>query len=480
MVNFLSMPALKMPDNALIDFQGAAAPLTNALSGYRQGMNQQYGEQQRLEQQGYQRGRDAKADSRQQVEWFGKQAAAIDRIQDPAQRGAIWNRILSKHPDAANLGPEYRDPMNGPKLVAAEAGQWRDPREDQLADLKLQGARLDVQKSQRELSAPNEKYIEMGGKLVAVGPGGAREVYSSPDPLKEILAKRLGGGQPQQQQAPMLQPQSAPGANPLLKRVADEVPGVPAQAQPAPDQIDTIYGAMTRQEAQDLAGAMLLDPRYQAAGKALLDGLQAGKGELSKPVTTQVEEKALSAAGTMGRLQEIKRLFRPEFLTIPNKLKMVGASWGSSFGGKLDPQTERDLRGYSQFKAAAFDNFNQILKELSGTAVSAQELTRQQIVQPNPGEGLFDGDDPVSFKAKIEQVERLSRAAVARMNYIRSRGLQFNKDTAEQFLRLEDVPAALDKRGSEIEAEIRRANPKADPMAIDKAVRQQIMQEFGI
>jgi hypothetical protein len=50
------------------------------------------------------------------------------------------------------LGHEYRDPMNGPKLVAAEAGQWRDPREDELANLKLQGARLDIRKTEAELA----------------------------------------------------------------------------------------------------------------------------------------------------------------------------------------------------------------------------------------------------------------------------------------------------------------------------------------
>jgi hypothetical protein len=45
---------------------------------------------------------------------------------------------------------------------------------------------------------------------------------------------------------------------------------------------------------------------------------------------------------------------------------------------------------------------------------------------------------------------------------------------------LDDVPAAIDKRGSEIEMELKRSNPRMEPGALDSKVRTQLKREFGI
>lgn len=307
--------------------------------------------------------------------------------------------------------------------------------------------------------------------------------------IMERLQKRQGGAAAPAPAQPQMQPQSAPGTplNPNIKLIADEQPQ--PQPQPAPQampeaggsMVQTPYGPMSREEATDLGGMMLLEPRFAAAGRAILDSVQGnGTVGLSKPAETQLDERTISAASTLGRLKSIRESFRPEFQQIPERIKMLGLSWGAKFGGKLPPDDQRRLQDFAKFKATAYDNFNQLLKELSGTAVSAQELSRQQIVQPNPGEGLFDGDDPVSFMGKIEQGERIARMAMARMTFMRTQGLRFNKDTAEQFMRLEDVPTAIRQRGSQIEQELRQTNPQADPMAIQEETKRRLKQEFGI
>ena len=50
---------------------------------------------------------------------------------------------------------------------------------------------------------------------------------------------------------------------------------------------------------------------------------------------------------------------------------LSGASWGAAFGGELNPGMQKQLGDFSAYKATAVDNFNQLLKEMSGTAVSA-------------------------------------------------------------------------------------------------------------
>ena len=121
---------------------------------------------------------------------------------------------------------------------------------------------------------------------------------------------------------------------------------------------------------------------------------------------------------------------------------------------------------------------NTLLKELSGAAVTPQEYERLKNDIPNAGTGIFDGDDPVSFKAKSDRARSTYRAAIARYNFMRSKGLNFDRNSLDQFLSLDDVPAAIDKRGAEIEGQLRKSG--ADPRTIDQQVRRKLKQEFGI
>lgn len=502
MVSLMNMRTVEYPSNALLDVPGLMRPLTNALQNYTQGINEAevtaYNRDQAKEQQSYTRGRQAKQDQIQLEERIGSMALAGTNLPkgDP-RRVALHRRILSQHPNAASLGPEYQNPDTAFDLIAADYGKWKDPREEEMADLKMRALKADVAKAE---APPVPKYERVENNLLRVGPDGKPEVvFTAPkqeDPIDAFIRQRLNQGA--QPQAQGFQPQSAPGtggatlqpmsnqqtAPPMLQTVADEAPAQAAPPQTAePDMVDIpMFGRMPRQEAQELGMMLQMSPKYSNLGKSILEQYGGGPGgaNIPKPAENQLAERVISAAGVLGRVADVRKQFRPEFQQIPERLKMYGASWGAAFGAKLPPDVEKQLSDYAEYRATAFDNFNQILKELSGTAVSAQELERQKLVQPNPGQGLLDGDDPVTLNAKLDRAEKTAKTAMARMNYMRSRGLEFNKDTAEQFIRLDDVPRLVERRGAEIEAEIRRANPKADPMSIEKQTQQRLRQEFGI
>lgn len=119
-----------------------------------------------------------------------------------------------------------------------------------------------------------------------------------------------------------------------------------------------------------------------------------------------------------------------------------------------------------------------MLKDLSGTAVTENEMQRQLLDLPNPGKGITDGDSPPDFEAKLNGAIKFQRSAIARARYLRSQG--FTGKPWEAGIALEDVPGLIDKRGAEIENQLKQANPNADPMAIQKATRNAIKQEFGI
>jgi hypothetical protein len=147
MKNFLQLQQFR-PGDSRID----TAPVQNALEAYGNKTMQFNQIERQNEAQQYQRGRDqmqdqrvAKADSRNDTEWYGKAAMAVDQLQGP-QRQAAWQRIIQRH-GVDGLTPEEMDPMTGPKLLMAQAGQYRDPREDKLMDLK-------VAQAQKSLAAP--------------------------------------------------------------------------------------------------------------------------------------------------------------------------------------------------------------------------------------------------------------------------------------------------------------------------------------
>ena len=173
MRNYLPLPAAQLPRNALIDMSG----LSDGIGAM--GNRNRYDEtvKRQGEQQTYERGRDAKQDARvaegdlrAKIKGLGEGAAAVDRLQDPNQRTAAWNRLIATHPDRANLPPEYLDPMRGPAMVAAEAGQWRDPREDKLMDLKIRGAEADIAKTYADAKDGGSAYGKTG--TVVQGPDG--------------------------------------------------------------------------------------------------------------------------------------------------------------------------------------------------------------------------------------------------------------------------------------------------------------------
>ena len=112
---------------------------------------------------------------------------------------------------------------------------------------------------------------------------------------------------------------------------------------------------------------------------------------------------------------------------------------------------------------AAVNNLNTVLKEVSGAAVTPQEYERIQSDQPVAGTGIFDGDDPVSFKAKDAAVRRRRSSRLSRLNFMRNQGLRLNRENLDQFMALEDVPAAIDRRGAEIGAEVAPSQPQRRP-----------------
>lgn len=171
-------------------------PVNAALDSIMQQNNQnrQFGLQQRAsdradQQFAFEQGQAKQAADRQNVELFGKRATAIDQafpVGDP-RRAPVYQNLISTHQKmfpGQTLTEEELDPVTGPKLMAAQAGMYLDPRDSQAKDLALQETRAKINKLNSEAANGGEAYGKTGaiflnpetGRYEAVQFGGRGQV----------------------------------------------------------------------------------------------------------------------------------------------------------------------------------------------------------------------------------------------------------------------------------------------------------------
>jgi hypothetical protein len=268
--------------------------------------------------------------------------------------------------------------------------------------------------------------------------------------------------------------------NPALQFVSDDSgpqslppsPAAPAQAQP--DLVDTPLGKMTKLRAQRLGLGLSLAGKGDA-GKLLVDA--ASSNALDKAASTQNDKEELAATGQLATLNNIKNAFDAKYLNIPNRISLWGKALQEKLG-TLNADDQKDLAGYTQFRQASWHNLNRILKDLSGTAVTQNEMDRQLLDQPNPGQGFGDGDSPTEFATKLRGEMAFAHSAIARSRWLRTKG--FTGKPWESGVSIDDMPAIIKERGDELYQQLQQANPKADPTQLQQSVQKNLKKEFGI
>ncbi len=202
-------------------------------------------------------------------------------------------------------------------------------------------------------------------------------------------------------------------------------------------------------------------------------GGQQGPGFGTK-ATNEIEGRILDSGAMLGRLNDTKALFKPEYLELATR---IGAKWGQLMDkmGSATPEQQELVANFAQFKTEAFNNLNTSLKELSGAAVTPQEAERLLEQLPSVGTGVFDGDSPTEFQAKLEQSILQQQRAVARYNLWLATGRQ---GKPWEMGSLDDVDKMINARGAQIE-ELLKANGISDPEVLQRQVSLQLRKEVG-
>jgi hypothetical protein len=567
MANLMQLPAYDA--GKPLDF----SPVANALDSNARLAQQNYQfEKQNKLAEGY-LGLAQKRDAREQQQ--SEQAVRMQKFKglvglanlaanekDPARRQQYLNRALSMHPDGADLDPIYRDPLNGPKLILAEASQM-GPQE--WANMGLIEANTANAWAQARAAGQKTQFDSVMARLLggalseqspdagappptmpapgAPAPGGAPQLqpqsFQSGGPQAPPMSPaQYGAGYPMSPMPPMrtppasaprralrntgtegtLNPMPTPGAmmssppgpvNALMQSTPGSAAqpgrgarnalmpsgdpnfhltqggGAPSPASPpppppaAPETYQTGLGPMTRDRAERLGMGFALAGKGEA-GKMLLDSV--GRGELGKEGRNKLDKDLIDTTQRYQRLQAIASSMKPEYLQIPFRAKMWGNSLKAKFGSL--PQDEQgELYKYATFRRDAAQELNELVKERSGGAVTPQEFVRQGVEIPNAGNGIFDGDDPVTFQAKFDRAYEVVALGFARNAYLRNMDARNAGRTTQELSRLlpvEQFREQINQRARQIEGAVKQQNPDLPKPIVDKEVDRLIKQEFGI
>ena len=216
--------------------------------------------------------------------------------------------------------------------------------------------------------------------------------------------------------------------------------------------------------------------------KSIMSGPGGGRtnpgnpANLSPKTVGELEESANASNNQIARLTQIEAGFKPEYLEIVPRGQMAWNSLRERAGVGLSEPQRRQLAEYTAFKRDTLANLNQTIKDTTGAAMSEPEAKRIIATMPSTGSGIFDGDSPTEFQAKLQGATRATRNALLRSNYARMNGL----DPLKTGISLEEVPALVERRGTEIERMVRTAMPEAEDVAVLQEVRKRLGREFGM
>jgi hypothetical protein len=111
--------------------------------------------------------------------------------------------------------------------------------------------------------------------------------------------------------------------------------------------------------------------------------------------------------------------------------------------------------------------------------VTESEAGRFQGELPSPGTGIFDGDSPTEFAAKLQARQRDLRLALARKVYLLREGIRHDMASGNTGgISIDQMPRIIDKRGAELESQL--IEQGLSPEQVQQQVDQQLRQEFGL
>jgi len=358
--------------------------------------------------------------------------------------------------------------------------------QEQLGDLQKANVLIGLKdkiESQRQDQALKSTMQTAGGTQQAID---ALQRVGTPKAIE--LAHKLKGLLPDKPASPQLVTVPGPDGKPIQKWIRPgEATGIdigPQYVAPKDNKISPLGQLIAERAALPLGDPRIKD--YDAAiarhGRPGVDVTINNPGPMAptKATATKVDEGLLDTTNRLMRLNQIETLYKPEFQELGTKFANMFRSGKAMLGMKMDVQERKKLTEFAAYRRNALENLNEYIRSVTGAVVNANEVPRLMGAMPNPGQGLFDGDDPVTFEAKKNDIIKMLRMGEARLAYIKRNGMSLDDGRGNPVIPLDQMPQLINQRGAELEGLIKKNNPSAAQKDIEKAVRKQLGIEFGL
>jgi hypothetical protein len=198
-----------------------------------------------------------------------------------------------------------------------------------------------------------------------------------------------------------------------------------------------------------------------------------GAMPLGKDGQNALDKVALSTGDRLAQLDRIESSFNPAYLETRFKGTQALRAMGEKSGlSKLSPAQQQELTSFTQFQQDSVRSLNAYINEVTGAAIGqGEEADRIKAGMPNPGMGLFDGDSPTQFNAKLKNTLKDLRTVEARVQYIKANGLKLVD------VPLNKMPDIMRKRETELINSLGLDVSKPEDKAI---LRNRLASEFGL
>jgi hypothetical protein len=177
-------------------------------------------------------------------------------------------------------------------------------------------------------------------------------------------------------------------------------------------------------------------------------GGPSGGPEMTSKTKGAIEGKLTAGREQLARMETIVKEFKPEYQEVGTRLSTAWTGMKARLGMDIAPEDINKLTDFKKFQRKAIENINLYIKEMTGAQMSEKEASRLRLAQPDPGESWWKGDDPITFKAKMDDVQLMTRAAVARYEYYRNKGLTDaqvkNLISTDKAIPLEEIAAKME------------------------------------
>ena len=128
---------------------------------------------------------------------------------------------------------------------------------------------------------------------------------------------------------------------------------------------------------------------------------------IEKSTVAELEKKLVQSTESLWRMDQIMETFKPEYLTLGDKIETSLLGWSEKAGMTLDPSQKKGLADRATFFQKTFDAVNRAIRDMTGAQMSEGEADRLMRGMPN------QDDSPTEFMAKMQstigQIKRYDR-----------------------------------------------------------------------